>query len=97
VIGAPLSLTARVDLGGLGPDDVTVQAVLGRVTPEDELTDTSTVTMSCSGVASAESALTVFTVETPLPRSGAVGYTVRVLPAHDLLATPAELGRVVNA
>ncbi|MFQ6229124.1 alpha-glucan family phosphorylase [Nocardia sp. NPDC002869] len=97
VIGAPLSLTARVDLGGLGPGDVTVQAVLGRVTPEDELTDTRTVAMACTGAESDESALAVFTVETPVPRAGAVGYTVRVLPAHELLATPAELGRVVNA
>ncbi|MGW6335623.1 alpha-glucan family phosphorylase [Nocardia rhamnosiphila] len=97
VMGAPLSLTARVDLGGLGPDDVTVQAVLGRVTPEDELTDIRTVAMTWTGAESAESALAVFTVETPVPCAGAVGYTVRVLPAHDLLATPAELGRVVNA
>ena len=27
-----------------------------------------------------------------LGRSGAFGYTVRVVPRHDLLASPAELG-----
>ena len=30
-----------------------------------------------------------------LPHAGVLGYTVRVLPRHDLLAAPAELGRVV--
>ncbi|WP_328391364.1 alpha-glucan family phosphorylase [Nocardia sp. NBC_00416] len=97
VIGAPLTLTARVDLGGLTPGDVLVQAVLGRVSPEDELSDTSAVPMSYAGRESAESALEVFTVETPVPLSGAVGYTVRVLPSHELLASHAELGLVVNA
>ena len=29
-----------------------------------------------------------------LDRTGAFGYTVRVLPSHPLLATPAELGLV---
>ena len=32
-----------------------------------------------------------------LPRAGSVGYTVRVLPKHPLLASPAELARVVLA
>jgi starch phosphorylase len=38
-----------------------------------------------------------YEIEVPLPHAGAVGYTVRVLPRHDLLASPAELGRVVLA
>ncbi|HEY3605948.1 MAG TPA: hypothetical protein VGL06_00515 [Pseudonocardiaceae bacterium] len=38
-----------------------------------------------------------YEVETPLPYARSLGYTVRVLPKHDLLTTPAELGRVVLA
>jgi starch phosphorylase len=38
-----------------------------------------------------------FTVTVPLTRTGAFGYTVRVLPHSDNLAVPAELGVVVNA
>ena len=97
VVGAPLSLTARVDLGGLAPHDVVVQAVLGRVSPADELSDTSTVPMTDSGREGADSPFERFSVETPVPLSGTIGYTVRVLPAHDLLASPAELGLVVHA
>ncbi|MFI5715614.1 alpha-glucan family phosphorylase [Nocardia sp. NPDC051750] len=97
VLGAPLSLTARVDLSGLEPRDVVVQAVLGRVSPENDLTDITTVTMSPAGRENPDGGLEVFTVETPVSLSGAVGYTVRVLPAHDLLASNAELGLVANA
>jgi starch phosphorylase len=32
-----------------------------------------------------------------LPHTGSLGITARVLPKHDLLATPAELGRVILA
>jgi glycogen phosphorylase len=32
-----------------------------------------------------------------LARSGPVGYTVRILPRHELLASPAELGLVASA
>ncbi|HLS76102.1 MAG TPA: alpha-glucan family phosphorylase [Nocardia sp.] len=91
VIGAPLSLTARIDLGGLSVADVRVQAVLGRVGVDDELTDVTSVEMAHAG---GESGTEVFTVQTSLSVSGAVGYTVRVLPSHPLLASPAELGLV---
>ncbi|WP_327095774.1 alpha-glucan family phosphorylase [Nocardia vinacea] len=91
IIGAELSLSARIDLGGLTPADVTVQAVLGRVSPTDDLSDTTTFPMPHTG---SESGVDLFTVETPVPLSGAVGYTVRVLPHNELLASDAELGLV---
>lgn len=94
VIGAELSLRARIDLAGLAPSDVAVQAVLGRVSPDDELTDPVIVEMD--HVAS-DSGTELYAVSTPLPRSGAVGYTVRILPRHRLLSGPAELGLVAAA
>lgn len=94
VIGAELALTARIDLGGLRPDEVAVQAILGRVSPDDDLSDVATVPMiHVEGEPGAE----VFEVRTPVPLSGAVGYTVRVLPHHRLLASDAELGLVAVA
>ncbi|WP_433756972.1 alpha-glucan family phosphorylase [Nocardia sp. CA-135398] len=92
IIGAELSLAARIDLGGLTPADVSVQAVLGRVSPTDDLSDTTTFPMTHTG---SESGVDLFTVETPVPLSGAVGYTVRVLPHNELLASDAELGLVI--
>ncbi|MFC9897350.1 alpha-glucan family phosphorylase [Nocardia sp. NPDC127579] len=91
IIGAHLSLTARVDLGGLGVSEVQVQAVLGRVSPTDDLSEVTTIPMRHRG---ADAGAELFTVDTPVPISGAVGYTVRVLPRHELLAGAAELGLV---
>jgi starch phosphorylase len=90
VIGERVHVHATVDLAGLTPDDVEVQAVVGRVNDTDELSDVVTATMH--PVAAGR-----YTVELPLPHAGALGVTARVLPKHDLLATPAELGKVVLA
>jgi glycogen phosphorylase len=39
----------------------------------------------------------IFSTTTPLPVAGPVGYTVRVLPHHPLLASDTELGLVTLA
>jgi starch phosphorylase len=39
----------------------------------------------------------LFTGSIVIDRSGSFGYTVRVLPKHEALASKAELGLVVNA
>ncbi len=94
VIGAELSLRARIDLAGLSPAEVEVQAVLGRVSSDDELIDTVTVEMAHTAT---DSGTELYAVTTPVPRSGAVGYTVRILPRHRLLSSVAELGLVAAA
>ncbi len=91
VIGAELSLSARVDLGGLTPGEVVVQAVLGRVSTADDLSDVTAIPMTHVGT---DSGAELFTVDTPVAISGAVGYTVRVLPHNDLLASDTELGLI---
>lgn len=94
-LGSKLTLTATVDLAGLRPDEVTVQAVVGRVDASDALLDPVTVDMSYTGTA--EAGNQVFSTTTPLPLAGAVGYTVRVLPHHPMLAAGNELGLVTLA
>lgn len=95
LLGSELTLTARVCLEGLAPDEVTVQAVLGRVDTGDALVDPVTVPMTHSGVS--DGGEDIFTASTPLPVTGPVGYTVRVLPHHRLLAGDNELGLVTLA
>jgi starch phosphorylase len=95
LLGSKLTLTATVYLAGLAPDEVTVQAVLGRVDTGDVLQDPVTVEMSYIGAA--EGGNQVFSTTTPLPMAGAVGYTVRVLPNNPMLASGAELGLVTLA
>ncbi len=90
--GTELTLTATVVLGGMRPDEVVVQAVLGRVESGDILRNPDYIDMSHSG--SAEGGAEVFAATAVLPRAGAMGYTVRVLPQHPLMAEPAEWGLV---
>ena len=85
VLGSKLTLTATVQLAGLRPDEVTVQAVVGRVDTGDALLDPVTVDMPYTGTAAGGDH--VFATTTPLPVAGSVGYTVRVLPHHPMLAS----------
>ncbi|WP_396903292.1 glycosyltransferase family 1 protein [Mycolicibacterium sp.] len=95
LLGSELTLTATVQLAGLRPDEVTVQAVLGRVDASDVLVSPVTVTMAHTG--SSDGDTEVFSTTTPLPVAGPVGYTVRVLPHHRLLTADNELGLVTLA
>ena len=95
LLGSELTLTATVALAGLRPDEVVVQAVLGRVDAADALQNPITVDMAHAG--SGDGGTDIFTTTTPLPVAGAVGYTVRVLPHHPLLAGDNELGLVTLA
>ncbi|MET0897701.1 MAG: alpha-glucan family phosphorylase [Mycobacterium sp.] len=99
LLGSELTLTAAVRLAGLRPDEVVVQAVLGRVDAGDALLDPVTVAMTHTGSAAGSDgiATATFTTTTPLPVAGSVGYTVRVLPHHVLLSGDNELGLVALA
>ncbi|HKN97752.1 MAG TPA: alpha-glucan family phosphorylase, partial [Pseudonocardiaceae bacterium] len=90
VVGATMWVRAKVDLAGLRASDVDVQVVVGKVDDADELRDV--VTASMRAVSDGE-----YVADLRLPHAGPLGYTVRVLPRHELLASPAELGRVVLA
>ncbi|WP_313673403.1 alpha-glucan family phosphorylase [Mycolicibacterium sp.] len=92
VLGSEMTLTATVVLPGLRPDDVAVQAVLGRVDSGDTLSDPRYIDMIHIGGGEGETA--TFSATTPLPQAGSMGYTVRVLPRHRLLAEDAEFGLV---
>ncbi|CAN5805065.1 glycosyltransferase family 1 protein [soil metagenome] len=95
LLGSELTLTATVQLAGLKPDEVVVEAVLGHVDSGDSLVDPFTVPMSYTG--SGDGGVEIFTTTTPLPVAGSVGYTVRVLPHHRLLSGDNELGLVTMA
>jgi starch phosphorylase len=95
LLGSELTLTATVHLAGLQPDEVVVEAVVGRVDASDALVDPQTIRMSHTGTSDGGNDL--FSTTTPLPAAGPVGYTVRVLPHHPLLAADNELGLVTLA
>ncbi|MFJ7409323.1 alpha-glucan family phosphorylase [Streptomyces sp. NPDC098077] len=92
-LGASLALRARIALGGLDPDDVEVQVVAGRVDSGDAIADAQTFPLKPAGGQDLEDRW-LYEGPLALDRTGPYGYTVRVLPAHPLLATSAELGLV---
>ncbi len=94
-IGDRIGVRALVRLGGLETDSVSVQVVHGQALDTDELTNTSTVTLTPGedlGDGRHE-----FTGALEIERSGSFGYTVRVLPQHHALANIAELGLIASA
>jgi starch phosphorylase len=93
-LGGRLTLRAEVALNGLSSEDVEVQAVYGAADTDDRLSDISTVRLK---PIEHPDGTCWFEGELPLERTGAFGYTVRVLPSHANLATPAELAVVAVA
>jgi starch phosphorylase len=89
-LGSEMTVRAAVVLAGLKPCDVDVQVVIGRVDDREELQDPLVVTMQPVGDADGDSDR--FEATLRLPHAGLVGYTVRVLPQHPLMAVPAEFG-----
>ncbi len=92
-LGATLSLRVRIALGGLEPDDVEVQVVAGRVDSADAIADAQVFPLKPAGGHDLEDRW-LYEGPLALDRTGPYGYTVRVLPSHELLASGAELGLV---
>ncbi|MGB3828936.1 MAG: alpha-glucan family phosphorylase [Ornithinimicrobium sp.] len=93
-VGDAVEVHAHVSLGALEPSDVVVQMVLGRASSSDELQDVETLPLSHAE--SYEGGRHKFTGKLVLGRTGALGWTVRVLPRHDRLSSVAELGLVAT-
>ncbi|WP_028637604.1 alpha-glucan family phosphorylase [Nocardioides sp. URHA0032] len=91
-VGDIMSVRAFVALGSLSPDDVEVQLVHGRSNGDDDLLDAAIESLHVAE--SYEGGRHRFDGEHVLDHSGSFGYTVRVIPRNDLLASPAELGVV---
>ncbi len=90
--GGSLVVRAIVALGGLSPDDVSVEVVYGRVGDADEIISPAISALTLE--AGPEDGVARFAGKAELGRPGPFGYTVRVVPRHPLLASDAELGLV---
>ncbi|RCG32297.1 glycosyltransferase family 1 protein [Sphaerisporangium album] len=93
-LGASMEVRATIALGELSPDDVSVQAAYGKVGGHDELIKPSYVTLAVEAVG--DDGKATYTGVVPLDRTGAFGYTVRVVPFHTLMSSPAELGLIAS-
>ncbi|GAA2573194.1 glycosyltransferase family 1 protein [Actinomadura fulvescens] len=91
-VGANLPVRVVVDLGGLDQKDVAVEVAYGRVDDTDALVDPAYLELT--GGDPVENGLLRYVGEVPLVRSGAFGYSVRVVPRHPMLSGRAEMGLV---
>jgi starch phosphorylase len=94
-VGDELHLRATIDPGGLTADDVAVEVVYGRAREGDRLEDVKHEPLELAD--SEDGGPLTYAGTVPLARAGSFGYTVRVVPRHPLLASPAELGLVAVA
>lgn len=91
-VGNTLDLRVFVSLGDLRPSDVEVQVVHGRVDGGDAIVDGAVAPLK--PVRRDEHGRWFYEGSLALDRTGPFGYTVRVMPTHTLLASPAELGLI---
>lgn len=94
-VGQTLSVRAFVALGDLTPGDVTVELVHGAADGNDDLVSPVATTLTVAEDYSG--GRFCFAGSVQLDRAGSLGYTVRVLPFNDHLASLAELGLVASA
>jgi glycogen phosphorylase len=94
-IGTSREVRATVVLGSLHPEDVEVQLIHGVEGQGGELLDTEVVPMEPAG--DADGGRCAYEGRFTCDRAGRYGVTVRVVPRHPDLVTPAELGRVAWA
>jgi starch phosphorylase len=89
-VGTKIHVSALVRLGELTPDDIQVQLVTGRVGGDDRLYEPRVIALP-TGI-DVDGGLRRYEGWVEARRAGAIGYTVRVVPYHPLLASPAEMG-----
>ncbi|RYG26316.1 glycosyltransferase family 1 protein [bacterium] len=87
-LGRTFKLTARVALGALKPEDVRVEALVGKAGSNRELLGTRVEALSPAGT---EGDVSIFEGEVVCDVAGHQGYTVRVVPSHPNVDVPAEL------
>jgi len=94
-VGTKIHVSALIRLGELTPDDIQVQLVTGRVGADDRLYEPRVNPFATGGDVDhvdGEGGLRRYEGWVEAKRTGAIGYTVRVVPYHPLLASQAEMG-----
>jgi starch phosphorylase len=84
LVGGSMELTLRASLGGLSPDEVSVEVLYGPLDPGGEIRDGRIATAALAGSEGAEH---VYRVELPASVTGMHGYAARVMPRHADLAS----------
>jgi starch phosphorylase len=92
-VGDQLQVHAEIHLGALNPTDVVVQLYHGRLNAEGMIVDGQPVPMLIAQ--SKGKGKYVFAGAIPCRTSGRHGYALRILPQHEDLGSPFEMGLVL--
>ncbi len=77
--GKPVEVRAAIDLAGLGPDDVRVELVMGRIDSNGHLEETEVMVLPA---VEQQGSVATFGKEIVPERTGRLGYALRVSPNH---------------
>ena len=77
--GAAVPIKALLDLGGLEPSEVRVEAVVGQIGVNGQLQETFTLPLNAGET---RGTAVLFSNEFTVQRTGRLGYSVRVSPNH---------------
>ncbi|RMF35930.1 MAG: alpha-glucan family phosphorylase, partial [Chloroflexi bacterium] len=96
-VGDHLTVRARVRLGSLSPDDVSVQVYYGPINAEGEIGQgkVATLALEAGRPQPDDEGWYTFIGTVSCTSSGQHGYALRVLPHHEDLVTPYEPGLIV--
>jgi starch phosphorylase len=95
-VGDKIDVKAWVQLGALTPQDVSVELLLGRIDAPGNIVEAQATRMEFKE--RSKEGLSLFEVwAVPCSKSGLHGYTVRVIPKHEDLSSPWELGLILWA
>jgi len=93
-VGSQLSIRARIKLGSIQPNDVSVELYHGPVDNWENIKDGSAVQMNYEQATEQEGEHW-FVGSMPCSETGQRGVTVRVLPKHPDLTNPYEMGLIL--
>jgi len=87
-VGKEINAEAVVDLGNLAPSDVVVQVYYGIVNHNDELEQTQIRDLQ---LVKSENNIHFYQGSYKCPDAGQQGFTIRILPRHELMVNDADL------
>jgi len=92
--GKELEVVAKIGLGSLTPEDITVEAYYGRLDQNGDFAERDTVPLQAEDSADG---LCMFRGQIPCQKTGRFGYTVRITPSKEKLENPFAMGLVTWA
>jgi starch phosphorylase len=87
-VGKPIQVSTTVYLGQLSPSDVVVQVYYGSVNPHGELVNTDFTKLATIGQ---DGGNYIYQGEYICPDTGQQGFTIRILPNHELMVNDSDL------